>query len=102
MTPEQAALTVIETITAIQNVVNRVCAPDDLMAEARGMAEAFASGPTRAFGGVKRLALTAYSDGMETQLDHETRSIASMMGTYDGPHGLSAFLNKQKPVFRGE
>ena len=83
-------------------IVNRVCAPVDLAAEARAVAEQFAKGPTRAYGGVKRLALTAYSDTMETQLDHETRSIASMMDTYDGPHGLNSFLNKQKPVFKGE
>lgn len=83
-------------------IVNRVCAPGDLMEEARSLVEKFAAGPTKAFGGVKRLALTAYSDTMETQLDHETRSIAAMMDTHDGPHGLNSFLHKQKPVFRGE
>ncbi|SLN74429.1 enoyl-CoA hydratase/isomerase family protein [Oceanibacterium hippocampi] len=82
-------------------IVNKVVAPEAVMDEARAMAERFAAGPTRAFGGVKRLLDTAYSDGMETQLDRETRSIAGMMRTHDGPAGIAAFLAKQKPVFKG-
>lgn len=83
-------------------LVSKVVPADDLMTEARAMAEHFANGPTRAYGGVKRLLATAYSDTMETQLDKETVSIASMMRTHDGPEGINAFLNKRKPVFRGE
>ncbi len=83
-------------------MVNRVVAADALMAEADKLAATFAAGPTKAYGGVKQLLLTAYSDTLETQLDRETRSIAGMMGTHDGPHGLAAFLNKEKPRFKGE
>lgn len=83
-------------------IVNRVVFPDELQAEARVMAEQFAKGPTKALGGSKRLLLSAYSETMETQLDHETRGISAMMETHDGPHGLNAFLNKKKPEFRGK
>jgi 2-(1,2-epoxy-1,2-dihydrophenyl)acetyl-CoA isomerase len=82
-------------------MVTRVVPADSLMDEALKMAAAFASGPTRAFGGLKQLLQTTYSDSMETQLERETRHISSMMRTYDGPHGLNAFLNKQKPQFKG-
>ncbi len=82
-------------------MVTRVVPAETLMDEARKLAASFAVGPTRAFGGLKQLLQTAYSDPMETQLERETRSIAQMMRTHDGPHGLNAFLNKQKPQFKG-
>lgn len=83
-------------------LINRVVEPEALMEEANNMAKAFASGPTKAFGRAKRLMQTAFSDQMEAQLEKETQGIASMMKTHDGPHGLEAFLNKEKPKFKGE
>lgn len=83
-------------------MVTRVVAPEDLMTEARKLAAEFANGPTKAFGGVKRLLETAYAESLETQLDKETRSIAAMMRTHDGPHGVASFLAKRKPEYRGE
>lgn len=81
--------------------VSRVVAPDVVAAEAQAMAKGFAKGPTRAFGGAKRLLATAYQASMQEQLDKETESIAAMMATEDGPHGLKSFLMKQKPEFKG-
>ncbi|MBY6160172.1 enoyl-CoA hydratase/isomerase family protein [Mameliella alba] len=83
-------------------MVTRVVPADALMTEARKMAAQFAAGPTKAYGGVKRLLETAYSESLETQLDKESRSIAAMMRTYDGPHGIASFLGKTKPEYRGE
>ncbi len=85
-------------------MVSRVVEPDDLddlMIEAMAMAKTFANGPTQAYGELKRLLLSAYDAPMEMQLEKETRSISGMMKTHDGPHGLEAFLNKQKPEFKG-
>ena len=82
-------------------LVNRVVPPENVMDKACAMAQQIASGPTMAFGGVKRLLDTAFSDGLETQLDRETRSIADMMRTNDGPAGISAFLAKETPRFEG-
>jgi 2-(1,2-epoxy-1,2-dihydrophenyl)acetyl-CoA isomerase len=83
-------------------LVNKVVPADAVLAEAQAVARQLAAGPTKAFGGVKRLLDTAFSDGLETQLDRETRSIADMMHTHDGPAGIAAFLAKQKPVFEGK
>ena len=83
-------------------IVNRVVAPGDLMPEAQKLAATFASGPTKAYGGLKKLLLTAYSDAIETQLERETQGISGMMTTHDGPHGLDSFINKRKPEFKGE
>jgi len=82
-------------------LVTRVVAHDALMDEARRLATQFAKGPTKAYGGAKRLLDTAYSENLESQLDKETRSIAAMMRTEDGPHGIASFLAKQKPEFKG-
>lgn len=83
-------------------LINKVVPADAVLSEAQSVAERLATGPTKAFGGVKRLLDTAFSDGLETQLDRETRSIADMMRTEDGPAGISAFLAKQTPSFRGQ
>ncbi|MEM7525611.1 MAG: enoyl-CoA hydratase/isomerase family protein [Pseudomonadota bacterium] len=83
-------------------LVSKVVAPEEVAAEAQAMAAKFAAGPTKAFGGSKRLLATAYSASMHEQLDHESLGIAGMMKTHDGPHGLQAFLMKQPPAFKGE
>ena len=83
-------------------MVTRVVPADALLDEARSLARSLADGPTKAFGGAKRLLETAYSESLETQLDKESRTIASMMRTHDGPHGIASFLNKSKPTYRGK
>jgi len=83
-------------------LVNKVVPPETVMDEAHAMAKQIASGPTKAFGGVKRLLDTAFSDGLETQLDRETRSLSDMMRTEDGPAGIAAFLAKESPRFKGK
>ena len=82
-------------------MVSRVVPHDDLMGEAMAMARTFAAGPTAAYGGVKRLALTAFSGEMEAQLDKESISISSLMRGHDAPHGITSFLHKEKPTFKG-
>ena len=82
-------------------LVTRVVAPDDLMSEAQKMAEGFAAGATRAYGGAKRLLVSAYNQTLETQLELETVSIAEMGRTHDGRHGIDSFANRRKPEFRG-
>ena len=82
-------------------MVNKIVPASRLMEEAQEVATNFASGPTKAYGGLKRLLLTAYSDTLETQLERETQGISGMMRTHDGPHGLESFLGKKTPEFKG-
>ena len=81
--------------------VNEVVAHDNLVLKANEIAIQLASGPTKAYGGVKRMLLSSFSSPIESQLDNETRHIVGTMDTHDGPHGLNAFLNKEKPRFTG-
>ena len=83
-------------------IVTRVVEDDDLAAETDKLAATFAAGPTRAFGGTKRLLATSFEQSMEAQMEDETRTIAALAQTEDGREGLDAFLNKRKPVFKGQ
>ncbi len=82
-------------------VVNQVVPDDQLMDEARQLANKLANGPTQAFGQVKALLNTTFDNSLETQMELEARAIADMVGTADGQEGLDAFFNKRKPDFRG-
>lgn len=82
-------------------IVSRVVPAEDLMAEAQSMAARFASGPSLAFGVLKDMLLNAYANPIEAQLESETRGIAGMMRTEDGPNAIASFLNKQTPRFEG-
>jgi 2-(1,2-epoxy-1,2-dihydrophenyl)acetyl-CoA isomerase len=84
------------------NIVNRVVPDPDLMAEGEKLALALASGPTRAYGAVKRLLFAGATNDLEPQMDLETKYIVEMAGTRDGTEGIHAFLEKRTPRFTGE
>ena len=83
-------------------LVNKVVPAEEVLAEAQSLAKQIATGPTKAFGSVKHMLDTAFSDSLEAQLDRETRSMVNMMRTKDGPAGIAAFMAKKPPAFRGE
>lgn len=82
-------------------VVNRVVPAADLRSNAMDVAKKLASGPTKAFGGVKRLLASGASQALEHQLQREAQSIVDMLRTKDGSHGIESFLKKEKPSFVG-
>ncbi|MBW2665626.1 MAG: enoyl-CoA hydratase/isomerase family protein, partial [Deltaproteobacteria bacterium] len=83
-------------------IVNRVVPDDELLDEAEVLAKQLASGPTRAYGGVKKLMVASATNDLETQMDLETDFIAAMTETKDGLEGMNAFLEKRSPDFTGE
>ncbi len=82
-------------------VVNRVVAPEDLLSEARKLAQELAAGPTQAFGAVKTLLNHSFDNALEAQLELESRSIAKLGAGEDGQEGIAAFVAKRKPNFKG-
>jgi 2-(1,2-epoxy-1,2-dihydrophenyl)acetyl-CoA isomerase len=83
-------------------LVNRVVPGADLMGEVKILAAQLASGPTRAYGGIKKLVMMSPNDTLESQMERETRVIAEMSTTKDAREGISAFVAKRKPNFTGE
>lgn len=82
-------------------LINKVVPAADLMSEAESLARQLAQGPTKAYGGIKRMALTSFGETLESQLEQESRYIGDMMVTADAQEGIDAFLNKRKPGFQG-
>ena len=83
-------------------LVNRVVPGAQLMDEVGKLAAQFAQGPTRAYGGVKKLLLMAPNDTLESQLEREARQIAELSTSEDGIEGVRAFVEKRKPRFTGQ
>ncbi len=82
-------------------LVTKVVPGDGLMDAAREIAAGFAKGPTKAYGGAKRLLLSAFDGSLEAQLEKESVSIADMARTRDGRHGIETFAARGTPTFEG-
>ena len=83
-------------------LVNRVVAAKDLADEAGRLALEFAAGPTRAYGGVKKLLQMASNDSLESQMEREARMVAETSASADGREGVRAFVQKRKANFTGD
>lgn len=82
-------------------MVNRVVPQAELANEVDALAEKFVRGPTRAYGGVKKLVLLSANDSLESQMERETRQIARLSRCADGIEGVRAFVDKRKADFKG-
>jgi 2-(1,2-epoxy-1,2-dihydrophenyl)acetyl-CoA isomerase len=82
-------------------LVDEVVPAMDLTARAEAIATQLAAGPTRAFGEMRRLLLSAQNQPLETQLELEAQALARVAGGADAREGLSAFATKRKPIFTG-
>jgi len=92
----------VDAQTALQwGLVNEVVAKDQLAATVESLAARLAAGPTKAFGDVKRLMRGAGERNLPAQLQAEAASFLRCAATADFQEGLSAFVAKRPPVFRG-
>jgi len=82
-------------------LVNRVVPDEKLSEEAETLARKLATGPTRAFGALKKLLLHSAGESLESQMEHEARAIADAARTADAREGVQAFLAKRPPKFSG-
>ena len=65
-------------------------------------AKKLASGPSLAYGTVKKLILSSFDETLESQMELEARGMSSMSTTSDGQEGIAAFIAKRKPHFSGK
>jgi 2-(1,2-epoxy-1,2-dihydrophenyl)acetyl-CoA isomerase len=82
-------------------LVTRVVADAEFTTAVSALARELAAGPTRAFGGAKRLFHQATWESLETQMELEAQAIAASGRTDDFREGVTAFANKKTPTFRG-
>ena len=75
---------------------------DILMKEAMSLVEEFASGPTIGLGLIKQTIQAAAENILDDNLDLERDRQREAGRTPDYAEGVSAFLNKRKPVFTGK
>ena len=81
---------------------NKVCAPEQLLAEAQGLAKSIAGGPTFAHAMTKRCIHQEWSMGIDDAIEAEAQAQAICMQTKDYGRAYRAFVAKQKPVFEGD
>jgi len=81
---------------------NRLCEPDDLVAQATELAHTLASGPTFAHGMTKRMLHQEWSMSVDDAIEAEAQAQAICMATQDFERAYRAFAAKARPEFKGD
>jgi len=80
---------------------NRLCTPEDVLAEAQKMAADLAAGPTFAHGMTKKMLQQEWNMGVDEAIEAEAQAQAICMMTNDFHRAYHAFVAKDKPKFEG-
>jgi enoyl-CoA hydratase/carnithine racemase len=81
---------------------NRLCAPDEVLAQAQALAADLVAGPTFANGITKTMLQQEWAMTIEQAIEAEAQAQALCMLTQDFHRAYHAFVAKQKPVFQGD
>jgi 2-(1,2-epoxy-1,2-dihydrophenyl)acetyl-CoA isomerase len=93
----------IDAANALQlGLVNRVVSPDTLENEVNVLAVRLAAGATNAYANAKKLLNQSFETPMRQHLDNEIALFAECVKTDDFKEGVTAFVEKRKPVFSGK
>lgn len=89
--------------TEAQNMglVYKIFEPNELLPGAQTMCSQLASQPTRGFGLTKRAFNLSWSNNLETQLALEAKLQREAGNTQDYREGVTSFMAKKTPQFRG-
>src|SRR3989454_4166174 len=82
-------------------LVTRVVPDAELANAVHALARELAQGPSKAFGGAKRLFHHSTWESLETQMELEAQAIAVSGRTEDFKGGVTAFANKKQATFHG-
>jgi len=81
---------------------NRLCSPEQLLSEANALAEELSAGPTFAHAMTKKMLHQEWNMGIDQAIDAEARAQALCMASNDFHRAYHAFVQKQKPQFKGD
>ena len=93
---------VMATEAEKMGMIYKVCADESLMEETLKVAKKLASLPTVGLGLTKRALNKSMTNDLTAQLALEDELQTAAGKTYDYNEGVSAFLEKRKPNFKGE
>ncbi len=82
-------------------LVNWVVADAELAAATEKIARRLVNGPTFAYGETKALVNRTFERSLSSQLEAEAHAFARCAATQDLAEGVTAFVEKRKPVFKG-
>lgn len=82
-------------------LVNRVHSPQSLAEEATAFATRLARGPTMAMGAAKTLIRQSLESSWDVQSAAEARTLSQVAASDDHLEGVTAFVEKRKPLFAG-
>ncbi|RLF53394.1 MAG: 2-(1,2-epoxy-1,2-dihydrophenyl)acetyl-CoA isomerase [Thermoplasmata archaeon] len=83
-------------------IVNRVVESDELETTVEEFVDKFRNLPSIAVGKAKMLINKSFENDMITHLELESKTASESAGTMDFMEGVAAFVEKRKPVFKGE
>lgn len=81
--------------------LNRLCAPESVLADAQALAGELAAGPNFAHAMTKRMLHEEWDMSVEQAIEAEAQAQAICMQTKDFTRAYEAFAAKKKPVFEG-
>jgi len=82
-------------------LANQVVAVDALAARAAELAARLAAGPPLAYREIKAAAYAGLDGSLDAALDREVAGQMALLGSRDFTEGVTAFLQKRDPKFRG-
>jgi len=81
--------------------VNQVVKAEELMDVVGTLAKRLAAGPTFAIARAKQLLNRSFHESLETQMENERGGVAACGATEDLREGVTAFLEKRPPQYKG-